>query len=487
MGRVPTPAAHREDPVRRLIQRAQQLLAGAPERREVDALLAELQRLSARELIRFDRRSRGSVRGFAAQRIARLRRPLGSRAGRRLWSVLALVSADGRERERAAGASELSPLTARLLALRAADWVAPVGAAALDRLAGVPASLLVDALAVADRLGAEHLRGEELRALLERRLSDDDLRGATRAADAGIRRAAWRWLADRDALRFDELHDRAARDGDVAVRALAAAALDRLPAEQRRVLADRLLADASGVVAAPALAALVALDGVAPIERGLGAPSVAVRRAARAWAAIRGVDARAAALARLGECRSDRAALTALAELADVRDAGLFAEMLGDERMRVRAAGLRALARVDEAAARRAALDALRAGTPGRMSRAAADVLRGRPLGEPEKAVAAAIALDPARPARQRLRALNLLRTDRWMHLAVALEARATTDDPAVRAELDHVVAGWASRTAAVGRAPTPDVRSRIDRHLDTLAPGDRATIAFVLRTARAN
>lgn len=266
------------------------------------------------------------------------------------------------------------------------------------------------------------------------------------------------------------------------VRSVAATALDAVPAEQQRVLASVLVADSVGSVATPALAVLVGLDGAAAIERALTGPSAAVRRA-RDWAALRGVDARAVYLAQLRESPRDRVAATALAEIGDAQDASLFHEMLGDERPRIRAAGLRALARVDQATARTAAVDALRAGASGRVMRAAADVLRQGSLSGAELEAVVAIALDQCRDAGQRLRAVALLRRIRWQHIAVLLEARAAAGDEAFLARLDREVAAWIEASRRTGRGPDTALRERIERLLDTLRPDFRREIEFVLRT----
>ncbi|HEX2127691.1 MAG TPA: hypothetical protein VHF58_00570, partial [Solirubrobacterales bacterium] len=258
-----------EDRVKPLIEQARRLLDGSGGHGDVAALLAGLEALPPRDLVRFDGQSRSCVSGLSSKAIAQLRWPF-LRGGRKtLWGVLGLVSADGRERERAVKAAELSPLTARLLAVRSVDWVAEVRAAALARLRECPVALLIEALPLADQIAVERMRGEELHTLLDARLSEDDLRAAARARDRRSRRAAWRRLMSRGLPPFEELRDVAAADEDPVVRAVAASALDDLSSNQRRRLAHMLVVDPIGSVATPALAALVQLDGAPAIEQAL--------------------------------------------------------------------------------------------------------------------------------------------------------------------------------------------------------------------------
>jgi hypothetical protein len=143
--------------------------------------------------VRFDALSRSGYSGFSPQAIAA--------APRDVWELLALVSADGRERERCVRATPLTPLTARLVAIRAIDWADQVCDAATMRLEACRVPLLVEALPLADQLARERLRGASLERVLDRRLSDDALRATARAPAALVRRAAWRRLIERGAAR----------------------------------------------------------------------------------------------------------------------------------------------------------------------------------------------------------------------------------------------------------------------------------------------
>jgi hypothetical protein len=158
--------------------------------------------------------------------------------------------------------------------------------------------------------------------------------------------------------------------------------------------------------------------------------------------------------------------------------------MLGDERTRIRAAGLRGLARVARPAGRRAALDALTSAVAGRITWTAANILRdGTPSGDEVSAISR-IALDRTRTPSQRFRSLSLLRPARWPHLAVLLEARETADDENVRRRLDTEIRSWVTSSGRVSRGPDPGLRERIGRLLPTVDDGMRREIEFVLRTS---
>lgn len=495
------------DPVARSIDVANGLLdQPAPDRQTVSRLIEVLESFQPRELARFDEQARSYYSGIRWSEVRRLRgggEPGGERrsirarllqrgepgtapsdASRELWDALALVSADGHQREHAIRVARLRPLIVRLLVLRCIDWVPEVRAAALDRLHECPPRRLVDALPLAEQLAAERARGEILSAFMGTRFSEEDLRQAYRNPDARTRRAAWRRLRARGVATASELVDVAAHDEDVVVRGIAAGALEDLPAEARRSLAEVLVTDRFGSVAAPALAALVKLDGTPPILAALTGPSPALRWAARDWASIRGVDARDVYLGCLAHDASDVIALVALTELGDQRDEELFRRMLADERTRIRAAGLRGLARVDRPAGRRAALEALTSTATGRITWTAANILRDGTLSGEEISAISRIARDRTRTASQRFRCLSLLRPARWPHLAILLEARETADQENERRRLDTEIRSWVSSSGRISRGPGPDLRERIERQLPAVNDGMRREIEFVLRTS---
>jgi HEAT repeat protein len=396
-----------------------------------------------------------------------------------------MVSGDGYQRERAVRSLRLRPLTVRLVVLRCVDWVAEVRDAALDRLDECESRLLVAALPLAEQLARERVRGKILSSLLDASLPDEDLRHAYRLSDPRTRRAAWRRLRARGVTRADELLGVAARDPDVVVRGIAVSSLMHLSGADKRFLAGVLVNDRVGSVAVPALAALVELDGAQPIHTALTGRSPSLRRAARDWAAIRGVDARGVYLQRLADDHRDAIALTALAEMGDPQDVELFKQMLAGDRSRVRAAGLRALARVDRSAGRRTALTALQAGTNGRMTWTAADVLGDGRLSDTELRAIAGVATDSTRTPGQRFRALSLLRGSPWVHLAALLQARQDAGDENFHRRLDRELRVWISRSGKVSRGPHPDLRTQIEQLVSTIDAQARTEIAFVLRTTQ--
>lgn len=475
------PAAN---PVAHAIEQANQLLDSSPDHAGVAELIERLEALSPRDLARFDWQARSLYSGVTWDAFGKLRWPVLRGAREELWETLALVAPDGHVRERAARSVPASPLGARLLVLRCLDWVRQVRDAALARLDGMPHDLLVEALPLAEQLAAERHRGKLLDALLDARLADNDLRLAARTGDVLVRRAAWRRLAVRGAARVHELADVAARDSDVLVRAVAAKALPNLPIDQRRRLAEALVADRVGWVAAPALAALVELDGTAAILDALVARTAPVRRAAQGWAAIHDIDARAVYSDRLAGDPNDALGLQALADLANPEDFDTFRRMLTNPRSRIRAAGLRALSRLDSAEGRTAALNALREGSTGRVTWAAADVLRdGAPNGA-EAAALAEMALHPQRTDGQRFRILSILRPAPWLHLDTLLNLLQQTSNYDVRWRLTTEFDAWIRLSRRIARGPDPALRSSLESRLDVLDERQREAVLFVLRTS---
>lgn len=472
------------DPVALAIEQANWLLDSSPDQHALAAFVEQLEELSPRDLTRLDWQARSWYSGVEWAAVDKLRWPSLSGSHKALWEALALVSGDGHVRESAARSVSPTPLSARLLVLRCLDWVQQVRDAALTRVDELPHDLLVEVLPLAEQLATERKRGAVLVALLDARLSDDDLRSAARAEEALVRRAAWRRLTERGAASADELTDIAARDTDVLVRAAAAGVLGDLPADGRRRLAWVLINDRVGWIAAPALAALVGLDGERPIRQALVARTAPVRRAAQGWATIHAIDARAVYTQRLSANPEDPIALQALTDLADARDADVFRRMLTDPRSRIRAAGLRALARTDQVEARAAALDALRGFSTGRVTWAAADVLRDGAPSSVEANQLAALALEDRRTPGQRFRILSILRPAGWLHLATVLKLlRAAQDDP-VRQRLLMEVDAWRRLNSHTTRGPGPTLREDILVGLGVLDERRRQSIEFLLRTS---
>lgn len=163
------------------------------------------------------------------------------------------------------------------------------------------------------------------------------------------------------------------------------------------------------------------------------------------------------------------------------QDVGIFRRMLMDPRARVRAAGLRSLARVDRSAGRSAAIEALDAGQAGGVAWAAAEVLRDGVPSTDETQVLARVALDASRSAGQRLSALALIRPARWLHLAVLLEAHAEAADADFRERRRSEINGWSgARDARSGRRAA----LAIERLLPSVDMEKRRWIEFVLRTS---
>ena len=464
-----------------MIERAAAIVRGRPSDEAVDDFLARLDDLAAGEYIQFDSRSRSWLSGLVQDDISRLRSDWRRGAGHRMWTVLGLVSWNGFDREHAIVATELRRATVALLLVRSTDWVPEVRAAALSRIAAVPPPLLVDLLPLAEQLVGERGRAEELGAIVDRRLSDDDLRAATHTDDVRARRAGWRRLVERGAYDANALRERAVRDPDVVVRATAAGILPELPAEDRRAIARQLVADRVGWLAGRGLDALVELDGEAAIRSALTATSVTLRRRARDWASVRGVDARAVYIARLGRDPADSLALTALAEIGDARDEDVLLDALRDQRGPVRAAALRAVARLNPSAAKEAALDEIVAGTSGRAGRAAATALRGLVLADGDLRRIEGVALDPARPDGHRVRALALLRSARWRHLSALLQVVATASPP-LHHRLQHELGLWVRHHRHLSRAPAEPQRAIITSLLGHLDPAHRRSLEFILR-----
>lgn len=476
------PADAPPDPVTRALDRVRALVRGRPQEEDVDALLTDLDALDDRAFIRFDARSRTWSSGLDPGEIARLRSRWRRSAAHALWAVMGLVSADGHDRQRAITETQLHRSTTALLALRSTDWVPEVRQAAMSRLADAQSDLLLDLLPLLEVLTHERLRAEQLDELIESRLADDDLRAATHSESALTRRAAWRRLVAREAYDVRDLRERAVRDPDILVRATAAGLLPDLDDESRRTIASTLVGDRVGWLAGRGLEVMIELDGEPAIRAALTSPNATLRRRAREWAAIRGVDARSVYLDLLHRDPADALALIALAEIGDSADEWLLPEALDDDRARVRAAALKAVARLNAAAAREAAVEELVTGRSGRGMRAAAFVLRAASLSEHDLQRLEDVGLDAQRPAGQRLRALALLRPSRWRHLAAVLQARRTAPPP-LRDVLDEELRMWTAKSSHIARGPDECRRETIVALLPDLDPAARRTIDFVLRT----
>lgn len=340
----------------------------------VDGLLWRLDRLRARDVVRFDAELRAAVAPGAA-------------APARLATVVALTSADGHERQRAVESVRTDApddIVANLLVVRAVDWVEPVRAAALAKLRELPPLTRLYVLPMVERLRSR-ARGGPLVALFAELVEPDALR-ITAAPwghpDPLSRRCAWRLLHDERELWVDEVVHQLAVDRDASVRALAAEAIDVVISnesdhERRRVAIK---------------AALLCRDA-------------GVRRSAREWAALDRLDADGFYSGLFGGPPA-----FALAESATI---ATVEARLHDRSPRVSAAALRALARLSPHAARDEARALLLQPSSRRVARAAARVLRAAGLDDVDRAELAAAAAEPGRPAADRQRLLRLLARDR--------------------------------------------------------------------------
>lgn len=457
-------------------------MRGRPGDRDVVALLKELDAFGDGEILRFDVRARSWSSGFGSGEIAKLHSRWRRGAAERLWTIAALVSADGFEREAAVEAVELRRSTIRLIALRSTDWVREVRQAALLRLAAAPVSVLLDVLPLAEVLTRDRARSGDLDALVEQRLSSDDLKAAAASVNPLARRAAWRRLIARGAVPARDLIDGAACDPDVMVRGLAAHQLGELAPGPQHELADVLVGDPVGWIAGLGLQVLVETDGTDAITDALTAPNATLRRRARSWAHVRGVDARAVYLARLEQDPVDELALVALAEISAPEDVDVLTAAAADRRTRVRAAALRALGRLDPPAARELAIKEFVSGGSGRVARAASAVLRSASLSTTDVRRLAEVAEDEQRPTGLRLRALSLLRPSRWQHLATVMRCRDAAG-PSFKHALDDELRDWITSSARISRGPDPDVRATITALLPGLSDPVRNSIEFTLRT----
>lgn len=213
------------------------------------------------------------------------------------------------------------------------------------------------------------------------------------------------------------------------------------------------------------------------------ASNAGLRRRARDWATLRSIDARAVYLAELREDPDDARALVALAEIGDKRDRDVLRRAANDQRARVRAPALRALATLEPATARSAAFAELVAGRSGRVARAAAEVIRAAGgLLSDEVRTLEEIALDQDRSPGQRTRALALLRPARWAHLNAILRSREAAGAPFAK-RLNQELDAWIRRSTYLARGPTPEQRDAILVRLAQLEAPRRDAIEFVLRT----
>jgi hypothetical protein len=75
-----------------------------------------------------------------------------------------------------------------------------------------------------------------------------------------------------------------------------------------------------------------------------------------------------------------------------------------------------------------------------------------------------------------------LIRSIRWLHLAVLLEAHEQTTDDDIRSRLRREINAW--NGARVTRSPDDAIRAHIERLLPVLDSETRRWVEFILRTS---
>lgn len=368
---------------------------------------------------------------------------------------------------------ELAPLL-----VRANDWVAPVRARALDALHArlVPdyAPHWVAALPLVLRLRGTG-RGEA-RPLVEGVLArlrapgsrDAVLRGMG-SADRTVRRACFRILRDAGGPGLPALIADALLGADEIIRLEAVHAAADLDDAVLRGLLPRMLADRFGRVRGVALGLAAERLGPAALpalREALLDRRASLRAAARAaLARLEPMDAAAYYRARMGaDAPRLDAAVAGLAETGGAEDADTVAPLLSHPRPRVRAAALRALARLAGDASVPGLVRAL-GDASSSVSRAAADALRPRVVRADASALAAWYGRAHAEPVRRN--ALSLLAArGKWDGLAWILQACADADPPIRAAGLRHLQR-WRQRFNRSFSQPTPAQQERIRAALD--------------------
>lgn len=423
--------------------------------------------------------------------VRRLALPAGTEA-----AVLGLLAsaASGYVREAAVrrlallgGGDELPPLL-----LRANDWVAPVRERALDalraRLVPAYAPHWIRALRLVLRL-RETGRGDNgplVDAVLDLLRDDgvrEEIRAGLHAADPVAARACLAILIAPGAGDLEDVVFRGLGSDDVVVRTEAARAAARLDDGALADLLPRMIADPFLRVrmAAMDLAERRGLAGLPELSRGLLDRSAAGRAHARALVSRAGWMDFAAFYRQAAVSGASRQAeaLAGLAETGAADDVEAVLPLLADMRPRVRAAALRALARL--AGGRYPDVFTTALGSPSpRVSRAAAEALRGRAGLVAEGAIAPSFG--PGAPPHVRRNALGLLAwRGKWDGLAWIL--RALTDaDPAIRGAAGGHLGRWRQRFNRTFTQPTAAQRERI---ADTLASAGSVLPAETVRWLR--
>ncbi|MDA0184562.1 hypothetical protein OJ997_29940 [Solirubrobacter phytolaccae] len=416
-------------------------------RPDPEALLAHLETLDPPGLVAFDARVRAELEPEA---IAALRSRTGRGARHRLWTVLALMSADGFERERAVASGDV----ADLLVLRAVDPVGPVREAALARLRELPPSSLLGALPMTEWL-RRRAHFAPLDALMWERLDVPTLQTAAHDPSPLARHAAWVRLIDEGEIDLDAI----ATDRDAAVRRLALHAFGMLLEETDRPETFRAL-----------------------VETMLLSRNPELREDAREVALVRGIRGWDYTTARRAYPRWTFGAV-ATAEDARRADVAALVADVGSPFDRISAAALRALARLDPHAARDAARDRFVRTNAKRVARAAARVLRAAEPNHADRAALAAVAIDHRRDVAQRRLAIDLLRGLPWLHLAVLVrvhDQRGRRLAPFIEREL----AAWPKRNPEPAHGPGRELGDELLAWVPRLDEPPRLAIEAILRAS---
>jgi HEAT repeat protein len=407
----------------------------------------------------------------------------------RAAAAAAAMSPDGYLREAAVRqlGGEL-PWSFPLLALRATDWVAEVRGAAQAALESAETGCLVEHLPLLEGLCGSRGRGGDLSDWLERRMAGEeaveDLREARHHADVGIRRAAWRRLAQQRPELVTEEIEQALSDRDVAIRLWAARRLEDLGRERLVSLAPTLLGDPVGRIRAVGLS--ITLDVASEehdrlAEGSLGNRSLAVRRVAQSYLSARSYDLSGLYTGLLSE-RVSPARVLGLAEVGGREALPQLEALLEHDRPSVRRAAMRALGMVAPEQAPRLAIQCISDESES-LARDALRILAGRAAPTAITPHIAAAGTGDPRPS-VRITALGAMKRSRWRALALALAQLADPDEN-VRTHAKQVLGIWLTESAHAYYAPTEEQRFLVESHLANAPRNQRDAIEFVLRTAQ--
>jgi hypothetical protein len=451
------------------------------------AAISELEHLEGRDIVRLDDNARvvgwsgaAPVSGTTAWRDV----DLGEES--RLVAAIGSMHADGRLRERAVMVLAGRPgrLHAALLAVRCVDHVPQVRQAAQLGLAAhsevVEAWVVLPVLlAVCGRVAAsDALIGYE-NALLARH-GDGVVRDLRASTDRATRRWALGRCLARDLLSVDDLAAAARAEHDQLARGWCA---ERLAATADPVVVRALLANRH---VEGRLAALTHLPdehlSETDVEAALLDRSARVREVAQWRARRRGIDPLVVyrdALKAPQPPRRTAACLAGLAGLGDRGDAATVEPLLRDLSPSVRAAAIRALAALHDAASMPTSVPPMLLDDSPQVATAAADALTSAPARTVASVLNAAWRSDQvwSRRAAWRLQR-NRGRWDR-----VEADLRAATDDDETLASLGRAgLSNWLTYNAATTWArPSAEQAARVAELLDLQRVAEETTrlVAF--------